>query len=511
VGLTVLVYGGFYVAFLLRGNPHSIAALTHELTLSIFLFMLAGSVPFLAATLLHAGDVDLLGVAPIPTRAVIAMRLLEGTAAGMVQFVPVGFPATLACLQALGVPLSRQVLLLLPAAIMVLLPSFASAVALLTAVRVLGYGRVRSAVALVYLVLGAMVCAVVVAQVTSLRLHEGSSGLLSANPNPTGSLAFLPPWGWLGTSLEAIVRGRLSDYALSMVWAVGTTLVLWAVAMALGSSAWLSGNLSSGGTAPRGARPASHAPGYVLLRRVLRAPLIGVISKEFACVFRDSLLVSQAGMPMILFMVPFVMALTPGFRSLGRGDELFALSILMIVAVEYMQTSILSASSVGLEGRSFWVFLTSPNDVSVLLKGKWLSSWFVTSAVACGMTVLAGLAFSAEVWTVGVLCGALITTGAGLCGIGAGTAAALPRFTFENPAHRVSPAAMIAGFALAVMYLTWSWGLIALAWWLGMQWPQHNATIYGSAAMLVVGTAAAATAVPMRVGASRLRELEWEH
>lgn len=506
------IYVGAGGVVLLRGSGEAGTHLVHEMMLSVFLFMLAGSVPFLAATLLHPGDAELLGVAPIRARHAIVMRMVEGTAACALQFAPIGAPAVVASAVGLGAPSGLWALLLPFGLLSVLLPSCATALVLLLAVRWMGLERVRSATASANLVLGAAVCLVVVSQVTGLRLQEGLGSLLSGTTNPSGRVAHWPPWSWLARALLALATGDALGFARALLPAVGATVVLGAAAVWVGEDLFARGSLSAGTVAARATRVASRcAVAERVLRRLFPAPLVGLILKEFRYVVRDPLLMSQAGMPVILFLVPFVMALNPAFRLQAGLDEMFAFTVLMILLVLYMQASILSASSVGLDGRAFWACLVSPMRPGDVVFAKWLCSWLMSSASAVSMVCLAGIALRAEALTIGVLISAVSGSAAGLCGIGVGISASLPRFAFENPAHRVSPMAMILGFAIGVAYSGAVWGALGAAWFGASKWPEHATAIYLVGGGISALVTLLAVAVPLGLGARRLDTLEWEH
>src|SRR5207249_927620 len=91
--------------------------------------------------------------------------------------------------------------------------------------------------------------------------------------------------------------------------------------------------------------------------------IAAMIAKDLRYVVRDNVLLSQLGMPAILFFVPAVLSVQQrgAFTRIGPGD-MYPFAIGMTGVILFMQTSILSLSSVGLEGRAFWLALTSPNN-----------------------------------------------------------------------------------------------------------------------------------------------------
>jgi ABC-2 type transport system permease protein len=511
LALAAGVYGGFRLVMLFRGTGSGGPALAHELVYATFLFMLAGSVPFLAATLLHPGDLALLGTAPVRPAHVLAVRLVEGATAGALQFAPIGAPALAACCAGLGYSGSQWLLLLPVAVVLIMLPAAATAALLLAAVAVLGPERVRGAVAAVNVVLGSLVCLTAVSQVTGLRMQEGLAGLAAGSASPSGWLAKLPPWSWLAEAIVAPTSGDPARYAAALGMAGAVTIALSWLAIAIGARFLTDGRLSGADHGRIRARAAAPRSDASAIERHSAGPLGAMVAKDMRYILRDTLLLSQAGMPMILYLVPFVMAINPVFRAQTSSDELFAFGILMVLAVLYMQASILSLSSVGLEGRAFWLILGAPNRIRTALAAKWLVSWALSAASGVTMVVLSGLAFVADANTVAVLAGSVAISAGGLCGIGVGLAAALPRFTFENPAHRVSPLAIVLGFGLGVAYSAFAWGVLGATWYAGAHWPVHASAIH-AAGLGVFGLATlVAVLAPLSAGSHRLGGLEWEH
>ncbi len=511
VGLAIGVYAGFRLVMAVRGAGDAGEALTHELVYAVFLFMLAGSVPFLAATLLHPGDVALLGSAPVLPRHVVFVRILEGAAAGAAQFAPIGAPAIVACASGLGYGWLDLPAIAGVGFALVALPAVITATLLLACVALLGHDRVRSAVALVNILLGSLVCLTAVSQVTGLRVQEGFAGLVAGSANPSGRLPYLPPWAWIADIMVGVGKHEGATVA-SAFGRVALALALFGpIAVGLGARLLETGRLSGADEIGRRPRPSPASRAGASEGIAVAGPLAGLIRKELRYVLRDSLLLSQAGMPAILYLVPFVMAANPAFRAHTRGDELFAFGILMVLAVLYMQASILSLSSVGLDGRAFWILLTAPGMLRKALFAKWLVCWAISTAMGVGMVALSGAAFMVEWSTVAALAGVVAVSAAGMCGIGVGLAATFPRFVFENPAHRVSPIAIVLGFGAGVAHSGISWAVLGATWYGSTHWPAQASTITAAGITFVSLAAAVAVLAPLSLGHRRLIEMDWSH
>src|SRR5579862_6755515 len=160
--LSALIFGTVFIGFErflgLAQDGHATNQLVYEIFYFLFLFLLAGAVPFVASTLLHSGDYLLLAAAPIRSGAVVAAKLLDATVTNSLQFTVIGLPAIVACASTLGLPTHLWPLLLVVLALFVLLPALITAAALLVALATLGARRVRGAIASVNLLMAAVVC-----------------------------------------------------------------------------------------------------------------------------------------------------------------------------------------------------------------------------------------------------------------------------------------------------------------------------------------------------------------
>ena len=511
LALALGVYAGFRLIMAVRGTGAAGEALTYEMVYAVFLFMTAGSVPFLAATLLHPGDVSLLGAAPINARHIILVRMIEGAAAGAAQFAPIGAPAILACAAGLGYGWRELPVVVWAGFALVALPAVITAALLAAAVAVLGHQRVRSAVALVNVLLGSLVCLTAVSQVTGLRVQEGLAGMVAGSPNPSGRLPYLAPWAWIAEVMVGVGTGDWMLAASASVRMALAIALLTPLSVGLGASLFQTGRISGADEVGASARSRAVSGRSPEQRIMISGPLAGMVRKELRCILRDSLLLSQIGMPAILYLVPFVMAANPAFRTHARGDELFAFGFLMVLAVLYMQSSILSLSSLGLDGRAFWIVLISPGLLRKTLFAKWLVCWGLSSAMGSAMVVLSGAAFMAEWTTVAVLAAVVVMSAAGLCGIGVGLAATFPRLVFDNPAHRVSPIAIVLGFGAGMAHAGVSWGILGATWYATTHWPAHAWSIAVAGLSVALIGAGLAVCAPLIIGHHRLTRFEWEY
>jgi ABC-2 type transport system permease protein len=515
VGLFSLTYGAVLFVFNLMTATSVLSETVYQIFYFLFLFLLAGAVPFVASTLLHSSDYTLLFSAPLSPRAVIAAKLLDATVTNSLQFTVLGVPAIAACATALGLPRFGWLLLPLLIALFVLVPALLTALALLVALSLLGMRRLRAAITVLNALMAAAVCITIVLEAPRLNPLTKTTAITALPPDLTvsSSSAHFAPSGWFAAWLLAMAKGD-GPGMMQAGMALGSILLLvgalFVTCLALGerllSAASVAEENEGGGTVPADAfgREARW------WHRLFSAPVAALILKDLKYMGRDSVLMSQLAMPLILFLVPFLLALQDP-SAVSRSD-MFPFASAIVGVILFMQTSILSLSLLGLESRSFWVVLTSPNGGATLLWAKFILSVLVTVGVGTALTLFSGLAFAAGITVVLIQLALVALCSVALCGLGVGISAALPRFVYENPAHRVSAWALILGFFATVGYLMATAIIFGVAWILAVRVEESQThLIYLIGAALYLALTIIATYVPMAIGARRIEVYQWEH
>jgi hypothetical protein len=208
IALFAGIYWGFKL-FLDLGDAHrTTGELIYEIFYFLFLFLLAGAVPFVASTLLHSADYLLLGAAPVKPRAIVAAKLLDATVTNSLQFTVIGVPAIAACAASLNLPMSAWPVVAYLIGLFVLLPALATALLLLVALSLFGMRRVRSAIATVNVVMATAVCLTIVIQVNRLPVHHGMTSLLMPGSPVASSSARLSPSAWFADALIKLSAGQ---------------------------------------------------------------------------------------------------------------------------------------------------------------------------------------------------------------------------------------------------------------------------------------------------------------
>ena len=141
----------------------------------VFFFLLAGSVPFVAATLFQAGDLSLLLATPVPPRALVAAKLLDAALANAGPSAALGVPALVGVGAALHLSPAGWLWLGVAVLLLLLLTPAATALLLLVATRALGVRRVRAVVTAVSVLLGLGITLLAVVG-TSHAARAGAAG-----------------------------------------------------------------------------------------------------------------------------------------------------------------------------------------------------------------------------------------------------------------------------------------------------------------------------------------------
>ncbi len=506
----VLFLGFHFILELAPGQNR--VEMVYQLFYALFLFLLAGSVPFVSGTMLQAGDYLLLGSAPIAPHSIVAAKLVDATVTNSLQFAFLGVPAILACGMSLGLDIVGWIGLSVLIVLFVMLPVLLTSLALILGLRVFGPKRVRAAVTAVSAILAAVVCLAIVSQARNIRLEVHSPVGLASLAASTSPTVRQPPSGWFATALLNLGNGKTAEGAADIGRLGLLVASLYGLCMAFGGRLLSEANTSEE-SAPVGS-VVSHSrlrPSRSGLLGLCSAPVAAIVAKDIRYVVRDAMLLSQLSAPIILFLVPFVLAIKAGAGSLVRIEDMYPISGVMVAIILFMQTSTLALSSIGLENRGFWLVLTSPNGGMTLLWAKFLMCTAVCTFVGFTLNVIGAIMFRAQFGY--LLLGFAIITPASvaLCGLGVGVSGALPRFIYENPAHRVSAWALVIGFFASAAYVLVV-ALIFAAALFAVEQPNANPPLIYAAAWAVFAVLSAACAVvPIAIGARRIEQYQWEH
>ncbi len=244
--------------------------------------------------------------------------------------------------------------------------------------------------------------------------------------------------------------------------------------------------------------------------RGIASPIWGLLTKDARYLRRDLILLGQMGTALLLFLVPLLLRAAQG-KSAGADSDLYGdLALGMLGLILYLVTSIVSLTSVGLEGRAAWLVLAAPVARGQFVRAKWLGAFLVSAGTVGVLTLLAWPLFGLGAMQVGAALLCLGPACFALSGLGVGLAGLFPRFVYENPAHRASVWALLLGFVLATGYLILC-GLFAVG---AALLPAQGVIGARTAGTLGIGLfvllSLATGLVPVLLAARRLRDYEWE-
>lgn len=509
--LAIAIYIGF--GALLRITHQAGEPVTHRLIervlFYVFLFLFAGGLPFVSGALLTPGDLPLLASSPVRPAAVVAGRLLDAILISSAQFVVIGIPLLIASAAALGYGIMGWLGFLCLLLLYLALPALLLAALLLGAARALGVRRVRWAVALVSALLSVLMCLLTVKEFSQRASAAGVDTATIAR-----SLAALPaspawlPSTWAADMMLGTAKGDIGRAATGFLTLALAVWVTGAAAIGLGAPVLIGESLLEGDGG------GSYSSGRDLLSRLMaRAPLSppirALVTKDLRYIGRDLVLLSQIGVPLILYFVPYVIGSQIGDRGSATSD-LFLLTVGIVGTILYMETSILGLSSVGLEGRGFWMVLAAPISSGTLVAAKWWGAFGASAGIGLPLFWIACTYYRAPGAWYGIGTAVLLLSCAALTGIGVGIAGIFPRFAFDNPAHRASAAALIWGFVAATAYVIFAGVALGGSYWLGLTFPERASVMHTLGFGLYVVISLAACLLPLLTARARLDGYAWE-
>jgi ABC-2 type transport system permease protein len=489
-----------------QGAP-GVRVLIGETCEYLFLFLLAGAIPFVSGVLFSPGDLSLLAGAPIRPVALVAGRLFDAVVASSAQMVVIGVPLLVACGVSLRFGPGAWLGFVFLLALFLALPCFSVAALLLLLARVFGLRHVRIAVAAASAVLSVGLCLLMVSTLSSRASHGG--GVFSGPP--TVAETHLPPYlpsAWMADAIVALGESS-PPAAVPFALLFGATALVTAACLLLGGKILVGESLLEGDSGSSGGGAAARIDRLLALLP-LAAPVRTIMGRDFRYIARDLVLLSQIGIPLILFLVPFAIGAQLQTGGSAVDSDMAVLTLGTVGMIAYMETSILGLSSIGLEGRSFYLILSAPVTAGQLVRAKWLGAYAASLALTLPLFTITVLYYRLGIAAFGGGALALAVACAALCGLGVGISGLFPRFIYENPAHRASIAALIWGFVGSTAYLLLAGMTIGGAFYVAGQWPEAARNLMAGGVGAFVVLSALTGIVPLVVCTARLRGYAWE-
>ena len=513
------LFGAFHFILSIARDIGLLDAAVRQMLQYLFLFLIGGAVPFVAGTLIQSRDCILLLTSPASVRTITAAKLIDATIANSLQFSALGFPALAACAAVCKFNIAEWLAFPLVLAVFTFLPALITALALLALLRVFGPARSGLIVNILNLCTGAIVCLSVLSRLSPAATHVSDIGSIAADQIRSfagGSKGgAITPSTLIANAFQAASHNSTSGYYGWLAVVTIITLFLFAVCVALGEKAIPAAAAAEFG----GQQEQQHGTDLEMAGSRIWLPVSpacgAVIRKDLQMLKRDSVLISQTAMPIILFAVPFLLVTSD--RSMH--DLLAPLCFSMITIILFMQTSILSMSSIGMEGQGFWACKAAPVSAGLVLIAKWIWSTLISAGISAVLTLFTAAATGLPIGATAAVMAGILLVAASLCGIGTGISAAFPKFVYDNPALRVSAWALILGFMASSGYVLTVGVVAGVALWgstmmaAGEASAQHSSVtmVLAITSCLILGISAAAIIIPLSIGARKLNNSAWEH
>jgi ABC-2 type transport system permease protein len=196
---------------------------------------------------------------------------------------------------------------------------------------------------------------------------------------------------------------------------------------------------------PRPVQAEASSASMGFLSRLLSAPVLGIVQKDFVTLWRDLRNLSQLITPLIMGVIySFILFSNSGEIPAGRGEapNWFMDSMRLVLAygnvgmslfVGWTLLSRLAGMGFSQEGKSYWMLKVAPVRSSQLLAAKFLVAYLPT--VGLGLIFLVGISLIQGLSAVDFLYGlvVMLLCQAGMAGILLAFGAAGANFTWDDP------------------------------------------------------------------------------
>lgn len=476
-------------------NEHAIEAIF----LYIGLLMLVSAAPQAFAAIFQSGDLAWLMTAPLSTTTVVSVKLFDAVMAGARVFLPILIGAWFGISAVLHLPPIGWLMSLLIWGLFTLLTASLCCLLLLLAARLLGVNRVQSSLILFQI-------GVPIALLLALMFGVGNpQQILDITQFPLPSFARALPSNWAVGALFGIQEGMWGKALFAMgLMLVGSLYCLCACAW-LGTALFSKTELIELANEARVPTPKQESG---LLVAHTPSAWRALIKRDWLLIRRDPIIFWQIMTPLLLAPLPAIMA--QRFPVTEDQDTIRWLTYSLIVSMLYLQTSVVSLSSVGLDARAYWMVKSAPVSPLRYLMAKWALSMLICGGPASLLILFYSVLLRIEFPYALLFWLLMMVSCASLSGIGVGLAALFPRFVWDNPAQRVSVWALLWGFGLYLAYVGSVSALAGIAYWLGLQ-TSVPYMAWWTGGLWILLLSAIALFVPMVLGAWRLEDYDWEH
>jgi ABC-2 type transport system permease protein len=418
---------------------------------ALFMGILLTSFGVLLQALYLSGDMDFLLASPVPIRAVFVAKMLQAILPNFALICLFGLPTLYGLGGSLGYNFLFYPLVLLVMILLALAAAGISALLVMLVVRILPPRRAAEILGFIGAIFG-FTCSQMGNLANAYGDHANVTGAQVSGVMMAASTPWLP-LNWAGRGLVAIGESHWLEGLGLVTLTLGISAVVFWVSLNTAERWYYTGwagmqvvtTKKKTLRTPRPIQAEASSASMGFLSRLLSAPVLGIVQKDFVTLWRDLRNLSQLITPLIMGVIySFILFRNAGEIPAGRGEapNWFMDSMRLVLAygnvgmslfVGWTLLSRLAGMGFSHEGKSYWMLKVAPVRSSQLLVAKFLVAYLPT--VGLGLIFLVGISLIQGMSAVDFLYGlvAMLLCQAGMAGILLAFGAVGANFTWDDP------------------------------------------------------------------------------
>jgi ABC-2 type transport system permease protein len=394
---------------------------------------------------------DFLLASPVPIRAVFMAKLLQAILPNFALICLFGLPTLYGLAWALGYNFLFYPLVILVMILLALAAAGISALLVMLVVRILPPRRAAEILGFIGAIFG-FTCSQMGNLANAYGDHANVTGAQVSGVMMAASTPWLP-LNWAGRGLVAIGESHWLEGLGLVTLTLGISAVVFWVSLNTAERWYYTGwagmqvvtTKKKTLRTPRPIQAEASSASMGFLSRLLSAPVLGIVQKDFVTLWRDLRNLSQLITPLIMGVIySFILFRNAGEIPAGRGEapNWFMDSMRLVLAygnvgmslfVGWTLLSRLAGMGFSHEGKSYWMLKVAPVRSSQLLVAKFLVAYLPT--VGLGLIFLVGISLIQGMSAVDFLYGlvAMLLCQAGMAGILLAFGAVGANFTWDDP------------------------------------------------------------------------------